>query len=251
MDRLKRITEAFVRQSREILGDNLTGIYLHGSAAMGCFNDWKSDIDFLVVVEDELSFEDKLRYMDMVVELNASAPPKGIELSIIRRSVCKPFIYPTPFDLHFSIAHLEWYQRNPRDYVLKMKGTDRDLAAHIKIIYHRGLCLWGNEIQDVFEDVDGKAYYDSIWSDIQHAGEDIKKTPVYTTLNLCRVLAYKKENLILSKQEGGRWGLGNVPERYRKLVQMALDDYSSRQWAEFDEKETGEYAGYMLKAIRD
>lgn len=56
MDRQKRITEAFVRQSREILGDNLTGIYLHGSAAMGGFNDWKSDIDFLVVVETELSF---------------------------------------------------------------------------------------------------------------------------------------------------------------------------------------------------
>ena len=123
-DPLKRITESFVRRSREILGENLVGIYLHGSAAMGCFNDKKSDIDLLVVVKGEVSDEDKLRYMDMVVELNTLAPEKGIEFSMVRREVCRPFVYPTPFELHFSNAHLAWYERNPREYVLKMNGTD-------------------------------------------------------------------------------------------------------------------------------
>ena len=210
-DPLKRITESFVRRSREILGENLVGIYLHGSAAMGCFNDKKSDIDLLVVVKGEVSDEDKLRYMDMVVELNALAPEKGIEFSMVRREVCRPFVYPTPFELHFSNAHLAWYERNPREYVLKMNGTDKDLAAHSMIVYHRGICLWGDEIRNVFEEVDEKAYMDSIWNDIEHAEEEILETPVSTTLNLCRVLAYKKEKLILSKQEGGEWGLRNVP----------------------------------------
>ncbi len=85
-----------------------------------------------------------------------------------------------------------------------MNGTDRDLAAHIMITFHRGQCLWGEAIQDVFEDVGEKAYLDSIWRDIEHADEDIVETPVYTALNLCRVLAYKREKLILSKQEGGQ-----------------------------------------------
>lgn len=248
-DRLRIITEAFVKQSAEILGDNLVGIYLHGSAAMGCFNDVKSDIDLLVVVKDELSLEDKLCYMDMVVKLNALAPTKGIELSVIRKSVCKPFIYPTPFEIHFSIAHIEWYQRDPHDYVLKMNGNDKDLAAHIKITYHRGLCLFGSEIQDIFEDVDDKAYLDSILNDIENAAEDILEMPVYTILNLCRVLAYKKEKLIMSKQEGGKWGLENVPARYTKLIQAALDDYSSEKKVRVDEKEASEYAKYMLNAI--
>ena len=115
MNILKSITEKFVKQSQDILGDNLVGIYLHGSAAMGCFNDEKSDIDLLVVINSDLSAEDKLQYMDMVVELNAFAPTKGIELSVVKKSVRKPFIYPTPFELHFSVAHLEWYKRNPQD----------------------------------------------------------------------------------------------------------------------------------------
>ncbi|WP_310603221.1 hypothetical protein [Anaerosporobacter sp.] len=54
----------------------------------------------------------KSRYMDMVVELNKNAPAKGIELSIVKESVCNPFVYPTPFELHFSIVHLNWYQTN-------------------------------------------------------------------------------------------------------------------------------------------
>ncbi|MDD6156298.1 MAG: nucleotidyltransferase domain-containing protein [Lachnospiraceae bacterium] len=51
----REVTEEFVIQSRKILGDNLTGVYLHGSAAMGCFNPEESDIDLLVVVKDALS----------------------------------------------------------------------------------------------------------------------------------------------------------------------------------------------------
>ncbi len=248
-DLLKMIADTFVNRSRKILGDNLVGIYLHGSAAMGCFNDKKSDIDLLTVVSDTPSGAVKLRYMDMVTALNASAPPKGIEFSMLRRAVCRPFVYPTPFELHFSATHLMWYRRDPRDYISKMNGTDRDLAAHIMITRHRGQCLWGEAIQSVFEDVGEKAYLDSIWRDIEHAGEDILETPVYTALNLCRVLAYKREKLILSKQEGGQWGLKNLPESCGRLIRKALDDYASAEEAAFDECELRSYAEYMMQAI--
>lgn len=208
MNILETITEAFVKESREILGDNLVGVYLHGSAVMECFNEKKSDIDLLVVINKEISDEIKMRYMDMVVRLKADAPEKGIEMSIVRKEVCKPFVYPTPFELHFSITHLGWYTADSADYVAKMKGTDRDLAAHFTIIYHRGKCLYGEEIENVFEKVSRKKYFDSILSDIEDAKEDIITNPAYIVLNLCRVLAYKREGLILSKKEGGDMGGG-------------------------------------------
>ena len=249
MNRLQMVTESFVKQSIEILGDNLVGVYLHGSAAMGCYNDEKSDIDLLVVIHSDMSDEEKRRYMDMVVELNKLAPTKGIEFSIVKKSVCKPFVYPTPFELHFSVAHLEWYKSNPQDYVLKMKGIDKDLAAHITILYHRGVCLWGEEIHDVFEAMGEKEYFDSIWYDIECAEEDILENPVYVILNLCRVLAFKQEKLILSKQEGGIWGLSHVPEAYCSLIQQALDEYASIGTMELDEKEAVAYAKYMMEHI--
>lgn len=175
---LESITEAFVTASREILGENLVGIYLHGSAVMGCFNEKKSDIDLLVVVDGEIPDEVKKRYLDMVVRLNGDAPEKGIEMSVVRKDVCRPFVYPTPFELHFSVSHLEWYRENPADYIAKMKGVDRDLAAHFTVICHRGKCLYGKGIQDVFGKVDRQYYLDSILSDIEDAEKDIMENPV-------------------------------------------------------------------------
>lgn len=138
MNILDCITESFVAQSKNILGDNLVGIYLHGSAAMGCFQEKRSDIDLLTVVHTSVPREIKRQYMDMVVALNAHAPEKGIELSVVKKDVCSPFVYPTPFELHFSAAHLGWYKTDPSGYVDKMNGTDKDLAAHFTVIYHRG-----------------------------------------------------------------------------------------------------------------
>lgn len=250
MEKLESLLENFVRQSKNILGDNLTGIYLHGSAVMGCFNSKKSDIDLLVVVNDDISDEIKRQYMDMVVELNREAPEKGIELSIVKEAVCKPFVYPTPFELHFSIAHLNWYQSNPADYVERMKGTDKDLAAHFTVIYHRGKTLYGKEIKSVFSKVSSRDYMDSIWSDIEDAKEEIVTNTMYITLNLCRVLAYKRESLILSKQEGGEWAMNALPvSEYQKIISDALKEYKTGEVMSTDRAIVVEFAEYMLKEI--
>ena len=164
-----RLIYEFTERSKRILRDNLAGIYLHGSAVMGCFNPQKSDIDLIIVVDRPLSDPIKRAYMDMVVEYNALGPAKGIEMSIVLRKVCKPFIYPTPYELHFSTGHLKWYEDDPDDYIRKMKGTDKDLAAHFMIINHRGRCLYGAPIKDVFAEVPGCAYMDSLWCDIEGA----------------------------------------------------------------------------------
>ncbi len=252
MDRIQELLNSFTTESRRILGDNLTGIYLHGSAVMGCFKPEKSDIDLIIVVKEEISDPIKRQFMDMVVELNKQAPKKGLELSIVREEVCKPFVYPTPFELHFSVAHLNWYQTNPEDYVEKMKGTDKDLAAHFTIIYHRGKALYGKEIREVFAEVGHEAYMDSIWCDIEGAVEDILESPMYMILNLCRVLGYKEEGLILSKKEGGEWMLGKLAEEdgYTKLIRDALKEYATGLKMEPEETLAQQFAEEMLERIK-
>ena len=249
MSILESVTEAFVMESREILGENLVGVYLHGSAVMGCFNEKKSDIDLLVVVNEKLSDEIKMRYMDMIVQLNEDAPEKGIEMSVVRKDVCRPFVYPTPFELHFSITHLEWYKEDPADYIAKMKGTDKDLAAHFTIVSHRGKCLYGKERDDVFGKVSRQNYLDSIMCDIENAKKDIITNPVYIVLNLCRVLAYKRKGLILSKKEGGEWGLKVLPEKYHALILQALGEYMGDEGKHWNEADAREYALYMSDEI--
>lgn len=245
----EKFLDSFVKESREILGENLTGIYLHGSAAMDCFNGSKSDLDLLVIVNGGVPDQKKKAYMEMVVAFNENAPAKGLELSVVKREYCNPFVYPTPFELHFSNGHLTWYLTDPDGYIEKMKGTDKDLAAHFTITYHRGVTLYGQEIKNVFAEVGKKEYFDSIWNDIADAKTDILSDPVYITLNLCRVLAYVKDGQILSKKEGGEWGIQNLPGDHHSLIHAALEAYGSDQAMAVEKDLAKAYAEYMLEKI--
>jgi predicted nucleotidyltransferase len=62
MEDYKDLLERFVQQNIDLLGDELVGIYLHGSAVMGCMNVKKSDLDLLIVVKNELANETKRKY---------------------------------------------------------------------------------------------------------------------------------------------------------------------------------------------
>ena len=160
----------FVNQSKAILGANLAGIYLHGSAVMGCYNPKKSDIDIIIVTNDDMTDYLKRAYMDMVVRAHSLAPAKGIEMSIVKQQVCNPFVYPTPFELHFSEVHLQWYMESPDDFVQKMNGTDKDLAAHFTILRRRGRCLYGLPIEEMFAEVPKRDYVDAIYCEEQVNG---------------------------------------------------------------------------------
>ena len=247
------VLRAFTERSRALLGNNLDGIYLHGSAAMGCYNPAKSDLDLITVVRSSPDDAGKRAYMDMVTELSALLPGAaeshaGIEMSVVLREVCDPFVYPTPFELHFSAAHLAWYRRDPEDYIRKMKGTDRDLAAHFAVIRQRGKCLYGLPTEAVFGEVPQADYLDSVENDTGGAPEEIAENPMYYTLNLARTLAYRTDGIIRSKKEGGEWGLRCLPEKFRPLLRDALADYEDAADVRYDLRLAAEYAAYMLSA---
>ena len=244
------LINGFVEQSKKILRDNLVGVYLHGSLVMGCFNPQKSDIDLIIVIDKPISDSVKRAYLDTVVQFNALAPKKGIEMSIVLREVCKPFVYPTPFELHFSAGYLEWYGEDPDDYIREMTGTDKDLAAHFTIINKRGKCLYGVPIEDVFAEVPSSDYMDSIWFDVEGATEEITEYPMYLTLNLARVLAYKKEGLVLSKKEGGDWALEHLPAEYRPLIADAMREYSESAEIVYDDMLAKRYAEYVIRELK-
>lgn len=245
----QELLDKLVEYSCHIFENNLVGIYLHGSMAMGCFNGMKSDIDILVVVGNSITDLQKKRFMDVIVDLNENAPAKGIEMSLVKSEYCKNFVYPTPFDLHFSTMHLNWYKRNSKDYIEKMNGTDHDLAAHFVITTNRGIVLYGKAISEVFGEIPSEAYLDSIKSDIKDSQDEVIDNPIYIILNLCRVLSYVEDGLVLSKKEGGEWGIKNINSKYRGLIKDALVCYSSDQDLIVNHSLALEYCKYIKNKI--
>ena len=249
LGRHEALAERFAMACRAVMGDDLVGVYLHGSGAMGCFHEEKSDVDLLAVVRGAMTAEQRRALMDHIMALDALAPQKGIEMSVMQAGALRPFVHPAPYELHFSRAHIDWYRRDPVDYVDKMRGVDPDLAAHCTVTLHRGRTIWGKPIAEVFDSVPWADYMDSILSDVEHAGEDVADNPVYVILNLCRVLAAAQERLVLSKQEGGEWGLTHLPE-HAALIGAALGEYATGEPAAYDMEAARAFAGEMLGRIR-
>jgi streptomycin 3"-adenylyltransferase len=243
------ILNKIVTNYDKLLEDNLLGIYLHGSLTMGCFNEDLSDIDYIVVVKEKIPFEIKRRIINFLIELSQYAPGKGIEMSIVLERDVRVFVYPTPFELHYSKDHDERYI-NDKNYICG-DSIDKDLAAHVMVINHRGVCLHGKQINKVFEEVAERYYIDSIIYDIENAQGKILNNPVYFVLNLCRVLYYLRERIVSSKYEGGEWGKEILPGKYFDLIEQAINIYlGKKENIEWNESELEDFAEYMLGEIR-
>lgn len=244
---LNQIKEGY----KAILTDNLIGIYVHGSIAMNCFNPDSSDVDFLVIVKDKLDTDTKKKIIKLLLGLSEFTPTNRIEMSVVRQDALKNFEYPTPFELHYSIEWKQDYEAGKIDYTKEDK--DPDLAAYLVIIKERGMCLTGKSISKVFFEVPKKYYLKSIIRDSEWSLSNILKgpdvgtcaVPVYGVLNLCRVFAFIDGGIITSKSEGGRWGLKNLPQEYKSIIQQALNKYTrSGAVKEVDAYLLKEFANY-------
>jgi len=241
-----KILDRIVKAYKGILGTNLVGVYLHGSLAMGCYTD-SSDIDFLVVVKEPMDHKTKRELIEAILYIEG-LPKKGLEMSVILERYARDFVYPTPFELHYSDFHRKRYIAD-ENYICG-GFTDPDLAAHITIVKHRGVCLYGKKIDEVFCDVPRQAYIEAIFCDIADAKHDIFDNSIYVVLNLCRVLYYLKENVICSKLEGGNWGKASLPPPFGRLVEDALNVYMGCSHAiEWKKDDLAAYADYMMNEI--
>lgn len=242
----REVTDKIVAAYKDILKDNLVGIYLHGSVAMGCSTQ-NSDIDLLVVVNENISNTECRKIIDATMGVEGH-PKKGVEMSIVLKEHCQNIVHPTPFILHYSDFHRDQYITD-KNYICG-GFEDSDLAAHFTVTKHRGICLYGDSIDSVFADVPKQMYLDSVFYDIADAKEDAAADSVYHILNLCRTLAYIKDGKVLSKLEGGQWALDNVNKKYISLVAKAIASYScAYDEVKFDLNLLNEFVKYMYGQI--
>ncbi|AZN40944.1 aminoglycoside adenylyltransferase domain-containing protein [Paenibacillus albus] len=238
---------------KQALGENIVGIYLHGSLAMGGFNPDKSDIDIIIIAKSKLTIEETKALTKQLLLLHDELPSgRGIELSIVLAAIAADFVHPAPFEYHYSDYHREKYQRD-EDYCCG-GFEDPDLAAHFTVIYERGMTIYGKPIREVFMPVDRAFYLQAIIGDIASASAEIMDSPVYYTLNLCRVLLYLREGVVSSKKEAAEWALHALPHEFNPVIAACLGEYSGlakvHQLGEV-ELQLQAFAKFMLKEIKE
>lgn len=251
-EEMSRYFNEFQNGLEKILGDEVTGIYVHGSLALGGFNPTTSDVDLIVVVRNHLSVS--MRKELAYYFLKISNQPYPLEISILAALQFTPWQFPTPYDFHYSEYWRRRYERELNEgtsiYFSSEEKMDSDLAAHFTILHYCGICLAGKPIPDVFPAVPKKDYIASLLGDYEECLEKIYQDPVYCILNLNRVYWYLKEGKISSKKEAGIWGARTLPEKYQHTIQQALEIYKNEKKNEkFNEQDLWEIKEFLQQHI--
>lgn len=244
-ERANALLERIAADFRGVLGDGLVGFYVHGSLAFGCFRWDAGDLDFLAVVNRPLAFDERRALIRVLLDRTPEAPLKGIEMSVVTEAAMRDFRHPSPFELHFSPAHLGAIRAGLDAYCRDAAGVDPDLAAHLAAARTCSRAIIGDPARDAFPPVPKEAVLDSIRYDVLDESAD----PLYAALNLCRALAYLAEGRMLSKCGGAVWALRHLPDADRPVVRQALAGYLSG--AEVDTEALAALCQRLRRHFRD
>lgn len=244
---LNAAAEVFSRH----LGDNLVGLYLHGSMAMGSFHPWSSDIDLLAVVAAPPREEAKLALArDIMVVAESGQPLRKIEFSVVTAGAAARPQHPIPYVQHYSPTWHDAYRESRAQPVLR-GGEDADLAAHFTVTSRRGVVLLGAPIDQTFGPVPRQDYLRAVWCDIAPAPDDIHSYPVYVILNLCRTLRFLREDIVGSKAEGAAWALCQQElAPWHALISTAAQEYAGAPAHPYDQEQLSAFAGALLDLLK-
>jgi streptomycin 3"-adenylyltransferase len=217
----------------DLLGDKLTGLYVHGSLATGAYHRERSDIDLIGVVSRKLTPHEREAAARTLVQLSDARPVRGdIEVSIVQERYARAFEHPMPYEVHYSSAYHELIRRGRFDYA--QDRTNVDLAANIVELRERGVTLVGPPASSLFGFVPWHAYVNALEADFEWARPHVQDEPVYAVLNACRVLhgATTPQMRSLNKDEAGVWALQTVPRMYHSIINDALQLYRGTKSAD-------------------
>ena len=184
------------KQIKSILKENLIGIYLHGSVATEGYHPWTSDIDLVIIIKNKLSKKENSQIIKYLRK--ASKKPPVIEATFVLEKEIGSLKYSKHFELYFH-----------PDEICK-NGKTEEISTYLYEIKKIGKCLYGKPIKQLFSKIPEKYFVLSIIKDVKSPSNNPTKRiekPSYGCLNLCRTLAFLKEDKLFSKINGGKWAI--------------------------------------------
>jgi streptomycin 3"-adenylyltransferase len=222
------------------VGGVLTGVYVHGSLALGGFRPDRSDVDVLAVIDAPLSPDRQGKVADALLRAAYPCPGTGLECSVITAA--------TAADL--GDCRFEVHVATPDTAVIgEGRGGDPDLVLYAEVCRRSGITVTGPPADSVF----GAVPYDRLRTAIVDemawglsAWRQASAPFEYAVLNTCRGLLFARDGSLRSKVAGGEWYLAEHPAD--PVVAAAL---SRQLGVAVDEPSHDAVADFVERAIRD
>jgi predicted nucleotidyltransferase len=211
---------------RDVLGDDLVGAYMHGSAVLGSLQA-HSDIDVIAVSARQMRPDQKKRMVAHLLDVSGryrtTAPPRPIELTIVVESEIRPWRYPPTMDFQYG----EWWRKRFEHGEVEPwpSRANPDVAVLVTMAIVGEVTLSGPSPSDVFDAVPKADFIDALVSDLPSLLEDIDDDTTNVVLTLARVWSGVVSGSVQSKESAAEWALRRLPPEYRGVLRCARDIY--------------------------
>jgi len=217
---LDELLEEFTASMRAILGENFVALYVQGSFALGDADE-DSDVDWIAVVEDELTD-------DQVADLQAmhrrlfgldTSWAQHLEGSYIPRALLRG-LDPERTEL--------WFLDNGASELVRDNHCNTAVVRWV--VRERGVALAGPDPKELVDPVSREALRDEMpiamreWAEWARTIPMSRRAVTLLVVSFCRILHTLETGAVTSKKEAGEWALRALDPKWADLIQAAMND---------------------------
>jgi predicted nucleotidyltransferase len=214
---LNEVLGELVAGIRENIGEDFIGAYLQGSFALGDF-DVHSDVDFIVVIKEELSFQqvENLQRMHGQVYNLESRWAQHLEGSYFPMHILRQ---------HTTLDDELWYLDNGARSLIKSRHCNTALVRWV--IRENGVILEGPPPRSLIDPISVETLRRGIREVITGWGQEILMKPekynnrfyqTFIVLSYCRMLNDLYNGYPGTKVEGAEWAKENLDPSWSPLI---------------------------------
>jgi hypothetical protein len=244
----------FLIRIREILGSQFEGMYLYGSLALGDFDLVSSDIDFIVVTQNEISDElyAAIEEMHEQFDQSGSAWARGIEAAYIPKGA-----------LFLTAPTTEKYPQVEKGTRLFKAPLEVGWCFQLHSLREHGVVVAGPNPRTITGTVsldDMRRAVDAItgrW--LEQAGHDPEwlewvrrlEAQSFVVLTLCRMLYSIETGDVASKPAAARWARQSLEPHWLGLIDRALaNQHTQGEVASQEVEDTLAFIHYTFEKIQ-
>lgn len=227
--------DEIVRLVRDVLGNDIIGAYLHGSAVLGGLRP-RSDTDVLVVTKRRTTPEERRALVDRLLVISGrwgqSGAPRPIELTIVVLSDVRPWQYPPRSEFQYG----EWMRDDlERGDPPTSSAPSPDLAPLITMVLLGNRPLFGPPPADVLDPVPHDDLIRAVTGGVPGLLEDLEPDTGNVVLTLARIWTTAATGSIRSKDAAADWVLPRLPEEHRAVLARARAIYLGEEEERWDD----------------
>lgn len=219
--------ELFLRMIKDFFEEQLISVVLYGAIAFDDLAPGYGDLDFLAVVEDNLSNEMCLQLVEIRKPLRTGdygTLSKMIEGAFLPRQMLDPA----------KVGQAFWW------------GTSRERQWEsnqlgwlvLYVIRESGIVIWGEDIRREIPKATREALIEDMWMACKNMRQYGRGGDLHTIdwlLTAARLLLWLEEGRLSSKSEAADWGLTHGKGAWRQLLPKAKEIRLNPSIADSDE----------------